>query len=302
MTQEKNRAELEIEALQDVFAIATTGFKDFYKESEKSKAASAGDSSRAASSGYRSRAASAGGYSWAASAGDYSRAASAGGYSRAASAGDYSTAASAGDYSTAASAGSASACAALGYRAAVSGDKGNLIIASEYILEGDNFIPIGGRADIIDGKKLKPKRWYIVEGGEWVEVDFTDNIFSRVISVKSGVKKVRTEDGKILFIVSDDKGNSAHGETIAEARNDLIYKAVTKFEGEVPEQATGKEWVGIYRSITGACAVGVKMFVEKTGKSLNETYTAQEICDLVVGQYGGQEFSKKVRGGRHEHT
>ena len=95
--------------------------------------------------------------------------------------------------------------------------------------------------EIVDGKKLKANRWYIVESGEWVEVDFSDGIFSYVLSHKSGVKKVKTEKGEILFVVSDENGNSAHGNTIKEAREDLVYKVVAKFEGEIPKNATGKE-------------------------------------------------------------
>ena len=263
--KEKNQAELEIEALADVFGIATTGFEDFYK---KAKESSSGDSSNAASSG------------------DSSKAASSGYYSTAASSGDSSKAASSGDYS---------ACSALGYRAAVKGDIGNLIMASEYVIKDDKAVPIGGKADIIDGKKLKPNRWYIVENAEWVEVDYTDGIFSYVLSNKGAVKKVKTDNGKILFVVHDDKGNSAHGITIAEARKDLIYKVVAKFDGEIPESATGKEWVGIYRAITGSCAAGVKMFVEKTGKSLDKTYTSDEIYKLVEGHFGSDKFAEKIK-------
>ena len=32
MSEEKNQAELEIEALADIFGIATTGFEEFYKK------------------------------------------------------------------------------------------------------------------------------------------------------------------------------------------------------------------------------------------------------------------------------
>ena len=262
---DKNQAELEIEALQDVFGIATTGFEDY---SKKAKEIAEGDSSTAASSG------------------DSSTAASSGYYSKAASSGDYSKAVSSGNYS---------ACTAVGYRAAVKGDKGNLIMASEYIKKDDELIPIGGKADIVDGKKIKAGSWYIVENAEWVEVDFTDGIFSRVISDKKGVKKVKTDNGDVLFVVSDDKGNSAHGETIKEAREDLIYKVVAKFEGELPKEATGKEWVGIYRAMTGACASGVKYFVKQTGKNINKTYTAKEIAELVNGHYGGEKFAQEVR-------
>ncbi len=166
-------------------------------------------------------------------------------------------------------------------------------MASEYIKKDGKYIPIGGKADIVDGKKLKPNRWYIVENGKWVEVDFTDGIFSRVISNKGGVKKVKTDSGKILFVVSDDKGNSAHGKTIKEARADLIYKIVAKFDGKIPKKATGKEWIGIYRAVTGACAAGIKNFVESTGKDLDKEYTAKQIIELSKGQFGADKFVEK---------
>ena len=300
MTKEKSQAESQIEALADVFNIATTGFEEFYKEAKEkdkgysSTAASSGYSSTAASSGNYSKAASSGNYSKAASSGDYSKAASSGNYSKAASSGYSSTAASSGYSSKASCTGEYSGCTALGYRAAVSGDKGNLVMVSEYILKDGKAIPVGGKADIIDGKTLKPNRWYIVENAEWVEVDFTDNVFSYVLSNRAGVKKVKTENGKILYVVSDDNGNSAHGETIKQAREDLIYKVVAKFEGELPKKATGKEWIAIYRAVTGACSAGVKHFVEQQGKRLDDTYTAKQIAKLVQGQFGAEAFAKKI--------
>ena len=179
----------------------------------------------------------------------------------------------------------------MGYRAAVSGELGNLIMASEYTKDG---VPIGGKADIIDGKKLKAGSWYIVENSEWIEVDFTDNVFSYVLSNKKGVKKIKTESGNILYVVSDDKGNSAHGKTISEARKDLIYKVVDRSDVKIPKKATGKEWIGIYRAVTGACSAGVKNFVESTGKSLDDEYTAKQIAKMVQGQFGAEAFVKKM--------
>src|ERR1035437_1048765 len=299
--KEKNQALMEIEALADVFGIATTGFDEFYKSAEESKkgdsskAASSGDYSKAASSGNSSKAASSGDYSTAASSGYSSTAASSGNSSKAASSGDYSTAASSGYSSTAASSGYYSACTAVGYRAAVKGDIGNLLMASEYIKKDDKYIPIGGKTDLVDGKKLKPGLWYIVEAAKWVEVDFTDGVFSYVLSIRNGVKKLKTADGKILFVVHDDNGNSAHGATIAEARKDLVYRCVAKFDGAIPKSATGKEWVGIYRAVTGACGAGVRMFGERTRKNLDETYTAQDIASLVKGQFGAEKFAEKIK-------
>ncbi len=273
MTKEKSQAELEIEALADVFGIATTGFGEYYKSCKKK---TKGD------------------YSTAASSGSNSTAASSGSNSTAASSGDYSTAASSGSNSKAASSGDSSAATAVGYRAAVKGDKGNLLMVSEYIIKHGKQIPIGGKADIIDGKKLKADCWYIVEKGKWVEADFSDNIFSRVISTKGRVKKVKTDDGEILYVAHDENGNSAHGETIAKARKDLIYKSIARSDVKIPKEAKGKEWVGIYRAGNGACSVGVKMFVERTGKDIDANYTAKEISVLVKGQYGAEQFSASM--------
>ena len=289
----KAQAELEIESLQDVFNIATTGFDEFYKTAKKK---ASGFSSTAASSGDYSTAVSSGASSKAGSSGDYSTAASSGFSSTAASSGASSKAGSSGDYSTAECSGKHSGCTSIGYRATVKGDLGNLLMASEYIKKDNELIPIGGKAAIVDGKILKPNCWYIVENGEWVEVDFTDGVFSYVLSNKNGVKRVKTEQGNVLYIVSDGKGNYAHGKTIAKAREDLIYKAIERSDVDIPEKATGKEWVGIYRAVTGACSAGVKNFVEQTGKSLDDEYTAKEIAKLVAGQFGAEQFAKKIEG------
>ncbi len=264
-----------ITSLKSVFEIATTGFKDFYKEADKKKE---GNSSTAASSGNSSKAASSG----------YS--------STAASSGDYSTAASSGNSSTAASSGDYSACAAVGYRAAVKGDKGNLIMASEYAKnEKGIYAPIGGKADLIDGKKLKANCWYIVEGGKWVEVDFTDGIFSRVISNKANVKKVKDDNGNVLYVVTDGE-NNAHGKTIKEARESLIYKISSRDTSAYKDWKTSEvkpiaDIIKAYRAITGACESGVRSFIERKGKTPKEMKIS-DVFKETEGAFGCEEFKK----------
>ena len=123
-----------------------------------------------------------------------------------------------------------------------------------------------------------------------------DGILAKIISEKGGVKKVRiVGQKKDSYLVCDDNGNYAHGETIKQAREDLVYKVVAKFDGDLPEKANGKEWIGIYRAVTGACGSGVRHFVESTGKSLDDTYTAKQIAELAKGQYGAETFTKKLK-------
>jgi hypothetical protein len=255
--------------IKDLLKLATTDFDKFYAETEKKSKAS----------------------------GDYSKAASSGNSSTAASSGNSSTAASSGYYSTAASSGYYSACSALGYRAAVKGDLGNLLMASEYVIKDNKYIPVGGKADIVDGKIIKPNFWYIVEGGEWVEVDFSDGVFGRVVSTKGNIKKLKTDNGKIIYLATDGN-NTAHGDTVKEALSELAFKCaekdVSKYKN-MPKSTkhTPEDWAIIYRAVTGACRIGCKMFIESQGK-MKKKYTLAEIIDLTKGQYRHDVFVKTV--------
>ena len=118
-----------------------------------------------------------------------------------------------------------------------------------------------------------------------------DGILARILHSKGAVKKIRIWGKKEeSYLVSDDNGNFAHGETIAKAREDLIYKSVAKFDGKLPKKATGKEWIGIYRAATGACGAGIKHFVEQSGKDIEAEYTAKQIATLAQGQFGHEKF------------
>jgi len=289
--------------IKDLIKLATTDFDKFYKETEKkskssgysSTAASCGDYSTAASCGDYSTAASSGYSSKAASSGYSSKAASSGYSSKAASSGNSSKAASSGDYSKASCEGENAACSALGYRAAVKGELGNLLMASEYKKEKGKLIPVGGKADIVDGKTLKPDCWYIVEGAEWVEVDFTDGLFHRVVSTRGNVKRLKDDNDNQVYLVTDgDK--SAHGKTIKEARENLKYKIGNRDKSQyekikVTDSFPVTDFIEMYRVITGACEYGVRSFIESQPK-VKKKYTVQEIIDLTSGHYGHNEFKQ----------
>jgi hypothetical protein len=49
----------------------------------------------------------------------------------------------------------------------------------------------------------------------------------------------------------------------------------------------------MYRVITGACAYGVKSFVESRPK-LKKSYSVKEIIDLTEGHFGHAEFKKFI--------
>jgi len=316
--------------IKDLIKLATTDFDEFYKKTEQkskssgnyskaassgyhSTAASSGDYSTAASSGYHSKAASSGNYSKAASSGDHSKAASSGNYSKAASSGyysgaassgyhstaassgDHSKAASSGDHSKAASSGVNSACSALGYLSCVKGDIGNLLMCSEFDNEGK---PLGGKADIVDGEKIKQGTWYSVLNGKWIEVDLTDGLFNYVLSVKGNVKKLKKPNGGLLYLVCDVHGNSAHGKTIKQAREALLFKTMDRDVSAYKNMPldtvkSPTEWAAVYSVITGACQAGCQYFIEQKGK-LKKSYTLEEILKETEGAYGYARFKEVV--------
>ena len=166
-------------------------------------------------------------------------------------------------------------------------------MCSEFNKDG---VPLGGKADLVDGKILKPDCWYIIEGGEWIEVDFTDGLFNYVISTKGNVKKLKNKNGGELYLVKDGE-YSAHGDTIKEAREALLFKKSdrdkTQYEGmTLDTKKTPVEWAVAYSIITGACEYGCRQFMKE--RKLKKEYTLAEILKETNGAYGYEEFIRFV--------
>jgi hypothetical protein len=127
-------------------------------------------------------------------------------------------------------------------------------ISNESIKRDGNNLSVGGYLDlsgtqITEPKKInRPSILFSVELKLAIECRFNargssiaDGILARILSSKGAVKKIRIVGKKnYSYLVVDENGNYAHGETIAQAREDLIYKAIAKFDGPIPENATGK--------------------------------------------------------------
>jgi len=135
--------------------------------------------------------------------------------------------------------------------------------------------------------------------GKYVLVD---GIFCEVISNRKNVWKCKTvNQDKIFYVVSDGHGKYAHGDSIREAKEDLIYKIsnrdLTEYEGLTEDNVlTFEEAIECYRVVTGACAFGTKDFVKNNITKPKKKYSVKEIIALTQGQYGSsvfQEFFKK---------
>ena len=123
-----------------------------------------------------------------------------------------------------------------------------------------------------------------------------DGIFAKVESHHGNVWKVRKiAETESFYIVSDGAGNYAHGDTIEEARKDLVYKITGRdksdYEGLPSDHIfTFEEAVKCYRTITGACAFGTRDFVENRLGEKKEKYSIEEIARLTEGEYGNMSF------------
>ena len=124
-----------------------------------------------------------------------------------------------------------------------------------------------------------------------------DGIFQEVVSHKGNVYRVKSiGSDKITYLVTDGDNRWAHGETLQEAKDDLIYKIsnrdTSKYESLTLDSVlTFEEAIQCYRTITGACAAGTKGFVTSLPE-VKEQYSIREIIDLTYDSYGGHKFAE----------
>src|SRR6478736_2487141 len=166
------------------------------------------------------------------------------------------------------------------------------------------YLDLGSLTSIPDGfnkssfeyqntPSLKLLKWK-KNGKEYI---FCDSRFSEVVIVKGNIYKLKdVNKNNSYYLVSDGNGKFAHGETIKEAKEDLIYKISNRdkseFEGiDVNQKHSFEKCIEMYRVITGACATGTRNFIESK-EIKRKQLSVIEICTLTKGNYGSSEFAK----------
>src|ERR1700693_1249885 len=159
--------------------------------------------------------------------------------------------------------------------------------------------PVGGSLDLGSNINYKhtPKQVPIkpiIWGNKYIKAD---GIFTEITHQKGNVYKVKKlTQQKEFYLVTDGNNKWAHGDTLKEARENLIYKIgnrdTSKFKGlSLSHLLTFTEAIEAYRSITGACSFGTKDFVISAGIA-KKSYTIAEIISLTKGRFGNGEFAK----------
>ena len=168
----------------------------------------------------------------------------------------------------------------------------------------EGFNPtVGGSLDLrslknkhkIKTNDLPAEYVFTWQSGKYIKAD---DIFMEVISRKGNVYKVRKVNRpEESYLVTDGHGKWAHGDTIQEAKADLIYKISDRDKSEyeslsLDSELTFEEAIEAYRIITGACSFGTRDFVENRLQKKKNTYKISEIIQLTNSEYGNSEFQR----------
>ena len=121
-----------------------------------------------------------------------------------------------------------------------------------------------------------------------------DQILSEVLSQKGNIYKVKNHgQDKISYLVKSGDFY-AHGKTIKEAREALLFKTAGRDTSAYKGMAldtikSPMEWAVVYSVITGACEYGCKAFMDQKG-NLKKSYTLAEIIKETEGAYQSDVF------------
>ena len=132
------------------------------------------------------------------------------------------------------------------------------------------------------------------QNGKYILVD---DIFTEIIYKRRNVYHVRkVNTSKIFYLITNGSGKWSHGETLKEAKEDLIFKIDNRKKDDyknlkLTHSLSFKDAIVCYRVITGACSFGTKDFVQNRLKTKQNKFTISEIINVTKGEYGNKEFT-----------
>jgi len=127
-----------------------------------------------------------------------------------------------------------------------------------------------------------------------------DGIFMEVTSHRGKVwRGHKVGSAQEIVLITDGNGKYSHGETLKEAKEDLIFK----LDGRRPDDfnhltkdtvLSMEEGIVAYRVITGACSFGVKDYLKNRLPKRKKQFSVKEIMELTANEYGGNRFAEFV--------
>jgi hypothetical protein len=145
-----------------------------------------------------------------------------------------------------------------------------------------------------DHTKLSENYLFSWQDGKYISVD---GIFTEVVKKKGNVYHVKKLNNDKIFYLITDGEKWSHGDTLKEAKEDLVYKVTNKTKDDYKDLnkssvLTFEESVVCYRVITGACSFGVKDFVKNKLGKVEKSYSIETIIEKTIGCYGNENFKE----------
>jgi hypothetical protein len=182
---------------------------------------------------------------------------------------------------------------------------GYLYINADAKLDAPALTSVGGYLYIEADAKLDAPALYPKGFNKFRVIDGLANVILSS-KTKDGVeillcREAKVKDQKLIgnkLYVARQNGQTAHGKTIKAALEDLAFKVgsrdIEQYRNMTSEtRKSVQQWVYVYRTITGACELGVQQFLEKKG-NLKRSYTLAQILEETIGAYGHEQFRKVV--------
>jgi hypothetical protein len=151
---------------------------------------------------------------------------------------------------------------------------------------------------IPEGFNISEFKYKTIPFIQWDKYIKSDNVLSEVISKKGNIwtlKDIDKDKNNIYYLVTDGNGNYAHGNSIKQAKEDLIFKISnrdsTQYRNiDLDKKYNFDECITMYRCITGSCSAGVNDFIESNNIK-KQSYSVNEIITLTKNNYGNKTLN-----------
>ena len=138
-------------------------------------------------------------------------------------------------------------------------------------------------------------------------VHYIDDVPTVILNARLNVAKGYIVNGDLTtspcYVVKDNEGRFAHGETLEEARQSLEAKImegmdeeerIEKFVERFDRSKTykGTEFYEWHHTLTGSCTFGRDAFVKDHGLDLEKEYTVAYFLEITANSFGGDTIRK----------
>jgi len=168
----------------------------------------------------------------------------------------------------------------------------------------EGFNPtVGGSLDLRNGLNANKKepigkiktpenKLFFWQNGKYVSAD---NIFTEVLNKRGNIYRVRKLDSTKEFYLVTDGETHAHGDTLKKAKEDFEFKLISEKLKNEPILADTLININYYRTVTGACEMGVKSWMQQNNMT-KESYKAKDLLPILkkTNAYGYEKFKQLV--------